>query len=73
MTEHCEDCTYWIHFEDDTGECRCKAPLPYLHHPQVETHHKVTRWPLTKRDEVCGEFKEKAHFGKLGGGRLTCG
>ena len=72
MTDYCEHCAYWIPFNDDTGECHCRAPLPYLHHPEVETRRKVTRWPLTRKDQTCGEFKEKAHFGKLGG-RLTCG
>ena len=69
MTEHCKDCSYWIRLNDDTGECHCKAPLPYLHHPEVSTRPKVTVWPVTKSDQICGEFKEKPHFGRLGGGR----
>ena len=66
MTEHCEDCAYWIHFDGDTGECHCKAPLPTLHAPTVQAPHKVARWPLTQKHEICGEFKERPHLGKLG-------
>ncbi len=67
MTGHCKDCGYWISVNNDTGECHCKAPLPYLHHPKVETSRKMTRWPLTMQDQMCGEFKEIGHIGRLGG------
>ncbi len=59
MIGRCEECNYWKPFADNTGECYCKAPLPYIHNPEEKTLHKVTRWPLTKKDQRCGEFAPK--------------
>jgi len=55
----CKACKFWKQFEDDKGECHRKAPLPYIHEPEMETLHKVTRWPLTKQNQYCGEFQKK--------------
>jgi len=62
MEDHyCEDCRFWRLFnrEDNTGECFCKAPLPYIHKFEEKTLNKVTRWPLTKGKQHCGEFQNK--------------
>jgi len=63
MDEKCSACQYWKPFGDKTGECRCKAPLPYLVDPKNETFRKEARWPLTMADQGCGEFKAKSHYG----------
>jgi len=59
MDNMCKACKFWKQFEDDKGECHRKAPLPYIHEPEMETLHKVTRWPLTKQNQYCGEFQKK--------------
>jgi len=59
MKNHCENCRFWKKFKGITGECHCKAPLPYIHNTEDETLHKVTRWPLTKHTQFCGEFQKK--------------
>jgi len=59
MDNMCKDCKFWKPFADNTGECHCKAPLPYIHEIEKETIHKVTRWPLTKQHQGCGEFEAK--------------
>jgi hypothetical protein len=40
-----------------TGECRRRAPLPYIRESEGKMTHKKTRWPLTAESQVCGEFK----------------
>ena len=57
--EICEECKYWRPFQERTGECHRNAPIPYIHKPEEETLHKVTRWPLTKHTQSCGEFVQK--------------
>ena len=59
IREECESCRFWKPFRDNTGECHCKAPLPYVHEPEKKTLHKVTRWPLTHKDNLCGEFQNR--------------
>lgn len=61
MEDHnCEDCRFWKPFGvKGVGECHCKAPLPYIHEPKEETLHKVSRWPLTKQHQYCGEFQNR--------------
>jgi hypothetical protein len=59
MVEHCEDCRFWRKFDDNSGECYCKAPLPYKYRPEEKTLHVGTRWPLTDRYQCCGEFEGK--------------
>lgn len=59
MDNMCMDCEYWKPFKDNTGECYCKAPLPYIHETEMESLHKVTRWPLTNQHQGCSEFVAK--------------
>lgn len=59
IQEECGSCRFWKPFTDGKGECYCKAPLPYIHEPEQETLHKVTRWPLTKEHQRCGEFQNR--------------
>ncbi len=59
MNEYCENCRHWKPFQDNMGECHCRAPLPYIHDPEEKTLDKVSRWPLTKTNQYCGEFSER--------------
>jgi hypothetical protein len=66
MENYCKDCRFWKKSENSTGECHCKAPLPYVDnpekkklHPEENTLYAGTRWPLTKHTQFCGEFQEK--------------
>jgi len=59
MDNLCTECKFWKPFKDNTGECHCKAPLPYIFEIEKETLYKVTRWPLTDHHQGCGEFVAK--------------
>lgn len=56
----CEKCRYWKPYREGAGECYRNAPLPYIHRAEEETLHKKTRWPLTDRYNVCGEFEAES-------------
>ena len=60
MTGTCQECDYWKEAAGPaTGECHCRAPLPYIQETDEKTTHKRARWPLTGRSQICGEFKPK--------------
>ena len=60
MVKHCEDCRFWgPNIDKKSGECHCRAPLPYKYRPEEKTLHTGTRWPLTDRYQGCGEFVAK--------------
>lgn len=60
MTGSCQECNYWMEFANpSTGECRRRAPLPYIQESEGKMTHKKIRWPLTGESQVCGEFKPR--------------
>ena len=60
MEKNCENCRFWKQkSKDKSGECHCKAPLPYIYCSKEKTLNSGTRWPLTDRYQSCGEFKDK--------------
>ncbi len=56
----CGECKCWKPLKDNTGECHCKAPLPYIKKDEEETRDNGTRWPLTHMNQSCGEFQKKS-------------
>jgi len=59
-SHYCEDCRFWKPFGvEGVGECHCKAPLPYIWKVEEETREKGTRWPLTAKNQHCGEFQNR--------------
>jgi len=49
----CENCEYWKKDEDTAdGECRKNAPISGGDRSRY-------RWPLTKPEDWCGEYKFK--------------
>lgn len=67
MQELCENCRFWKGIkgigDNNSGECHRKAPLPYMYRPEEKTLHVGTRWPLTNRNQSCGEFEGKENKG----------
>lgn len=60
MTGTCQECDYWMELASlSIGECHCKAPSPYIQETEEKRTNKRTRWPLTGRNQTCGEFQTK--------------
>ena len=57
MEGTCITCCFWKRFDANTGECHCKAPLPFNHNPKDQMINFETRWPLTNKEQSCGELK----------------
>ncbi|TKJ37523.1 MAG: hypothetical protein CEE38_08490 [Planctomycetes bacterium B3_Pla] len=61
MIKTCEKCKFWtIGGAFAEGKCHRRAPLPYSmdrKDSEEKTSSKITRWPLTHKDQLCGEFK----------------
>jgi hypothetical protein len=49
----CKNCKYFKPYsaEDDRGECRKHAPIISV--------HGLSRWPLVREEEWCGDFEKK--------------
>ena len=58
MNAVCQFCAYYSPIEDDMGECRRKPPQLAFHH-RFFSLHEVTVFPKVKRNNWCGEHKEK--------------
>lgn len=66
----CSECKFWIGGNDGlsedepfeiAGECRRKAPLPFLvPHDKVPFGQGAAYWPQTSHADFCGEFVAKA-------------
>lgn len=59
--ETCEFCKFWekadergVVIEGDFGRCKRYAPLPMPKSPEVSNDFN---WPLTRKIDWCGEFK----------------
>lgn len=72
MTENCDNCRFWLgdeypSFYGRAGRCRRHPPKeaqePYFHGPdqgqKPDRYISVVRFPETKPDDWCGEWKAK--------------
>jgi hypothetical protein len=46
---YCENCVFWMDVNERSGVCRRHAPKT------SETIDEVTHWPVTHREDQCGE------------------
>lgn len=50
----CDECKFFhlYYASENNGECRCHAPM-------VRQENPFARWPITARDQWCGEYQPK--------------
>lgn len=64
MSKDCKDCIHWYrHGSEETGDCRCNPPVPFL----IQQVHQMTRqvnqgtlgvYPPVKAEGLaCGKFQ----------------
>lgn len=58
MNAVCQFCRFYHKKEEEMGECRRKPPTVKLH-PKLFSLHEITVFPKVKRNDWCGEHKEK--------------
>jgi hypothetical protein len=59
-TEACRVCRFWLAPERSAGAGHCRRYAPKPNTEPIPTQ-KCTEWPLTLRDDWCGEFEERTH------------
>lgn len=60
MPDRCETCRFWQKHSLARavvfGLCRIRSPQLAL---DISHHNSVTKWPMTRNDDWCGEFEAK--------------
>ena len=55
--KYCEECVYWGEIENETGECRIKAPEVMDISDEEGNDEPTTVWPQTEATDWCGQSK----------------
>ena len=58
MKNYCQFCTFYNKLDEGAGECRRKPPV-IVAKSKLFSIHAISLFPKVKRNEWCGEHKER--------------